>query len=132
MSKTNFERNRILKARYGGGSYTPPATVYCGLFTAGPTVSTGGTEVSGGSYARVAKTNNATNFPDPVAGLTANGTAVTFPTASGAQGTATHFGWFDASTGGNLLDFAPLTTPKVIGIGDTPEFGVGQLTWLET
>lgn len=132
MSKTNFERNRILDVRYGDGAYSPPATVYCGLFSAAPTVSTGGTELAGGSYARVAKINNAANFPDAAAGAKSNGTAVTFPTASGAQGTATHFGWFDAASAGNLLDFAPLTTPKVIGAGDTPEFGVGQLTWTET
>lgn len=132
MSKTNFERNRILDLRYGDGAYTPPATVYCGLFSAAPTVSSGGTELSGGGYARVAKTNNAANFPDAVAGAKSNGTAITFPTASGAQGTATHFGWFDASTGGNLLDFAPLTTSKVIGSGDVAEFAIGQLTWQET
>lgn len=132
MSKTNFERNRILDVRYGDGAYSPPATVYCGLFSAAPTVSTPGTELSGGSYARVAVTNDATNFPDAVAGSKSNGTAITFPTASAPQGTATHFGWFNASSGGNLLDFAPLTTPKLIGTGDTPEFGVGQLVWTET
>lgn len=132
MSKTNYERNRILNSRYGGAAYTPPATVYMGLFTAAPSVSGGGTEISTGSYARVAVTNNSTNFPNAVAGVKSNGAAITFPTASGAQGTATHFGWFDASTSGNLLDFATLTTPKPIGAGDTPEFGVGQLVWTET
>lgn len=132
MSKTNYERNRILNSRYGGDAYSPPATLYCALFSAAPTVSSGGTELSTGSYARVAKTNNDTNFPDAVAGVKSNGTAVTFPAASAPQGTATHFGWFDASTGGNLLDFGTLTTPKIIGTADTPEFGVGQLVWTET
>lgn len=132
MSKTNFERNRQIDHRYGDGAYTPPATVYMGLFSVAPTVSTPGTELAGNGYARVAVTNNATNFPDAVAGAKSNGTQVTFPTASGAVGTATHFGFFDALTGGNLLDFAQLTTSKVYGIGDTPEFGVGQLTFLET
>lgn len=130
--KTNFMRNLILDEMFGAVAWTPPVTLYCALFTVAPTVSTGGTEVTGGSYARVAKTNNLTNFPAAVAGAKSNGTAITFPTASGSQGTATHFGWFDASSGGNLLHFAALTTSKVIGTGDTPEFGIGQLTWLET
>jgi hypothetical protein len=130
--KTNYERNRISDARYGGAAYSPPATLYCGLFSAAPTVSAPGTELSGGSYARVAVTNDLTNFPAMVAGVKSNGTAVTFPTASAPQGTATHFGWFDAASAGHLLDFAPLTTPKVIGSGDTAEFGVGQMVWTET
>ena len=37
------------------------AAIYLALFTAMPSDSGGGTEVSGGSYARVAITNNATN-----------------------------------------------------------------------
>lgn len=132
MSKTNYSRNQILDSRFGGAAYTPPATVYCGLFSVAPTVSTPGTELAGNGYARVAKTNNLTNFPAAAAGAKSNGTAITFPTASGAVGTAIYFGWFDALTVGNLLDFAPLTTSKVYGVGDTPEFGIGQLTFLET
>lgn len=130
--KTNFARNQILDARYGAVAYTPPATVYMALFSAAPTVSTNGTELSTGSYARVAKTNNLTNFPAADAGVKSNATTITFPAASASQGTATHFGWFDSATAGNLLDFAPLTTPKPISSGDVAEWGIGQLVWTET
>lgn len=130
--KTNYERNLILDFVFGDGAYVPPATWYCGLLSAAPTVSTGGTEILAGGYARVAKTKDATNFPDAIAGQKFNGTPVAFPTATGDHPDATHFGWWDALTGGNLRHFAPLTTPKPYNTGDTPEFGVGQMTWLET
>src|SRR5215203_1842690 len=134
MSKTNYERNRVLDGRYGGGTYTKPVTVYCSIFTTLPTVSTGGTETNYSGFARVAKTNNSTNFPNAVAGNKSNGTKVTFAerAAGGGDPTIVGFGWYDADVAGNLLDFAPLTTPKVIGVGDTPEFGIGQLVWQET
>jgi len=130
--KTNYERNRALDSRYGGGTYSKPGTVYIGLFTAAPGVGGGGTEVSGGSYARVAVTNNATSFPNAAAGVKTNGTDWVFAQATAAWGTVTHFGIFDALTSGNLQDFAPLTTPKTIQIGDTPEFVAGQVTFTET
>lgn len=134
MSKTNAERNAILNMMFGdnGLAWSRPATWYLALFTSMPTVSTGGTEVAGGSYARVAVTNNNANFPDPTAGVMANGADFTFVTASAAWGTVVGFGWFDALSGGVLRHFAPLTTPKTVQIGDTPSFTAGQMTFTET
>ena len=132
MSKTNYERNRLLDLRYGDGAYSKPATVYLGLFIAAPTVSAPGTEVSGGSYARAAIPNDAANFPDAVAGAKANGVAVTFAQATALWGSVTHFGLFDAQTGGNLLDFAPVTNPRPVQAADTPSGAIGQLQLLET
>lgn len=51
----------FLDLRYGSGS---PATLYAALLIAIPSGDgTGGTEFTGGTYARIAVTNNATNFP---------------------------------------------------------------------
>ena len=138
--KTNYERKRNLDGRYGGGTYVKAATVYLALFTTLPTALTGGTEVSYTGYARVAKTNNATNFPDTDnTGQKTNGTAIVFPerAAGGSTPEIVGFGWFDAAVGGNLQDFAaiqlgPGETSKPIGVGDTPNWGVGQLVWQET
>ena len=41
---------------FRGVAHTPPATFYVGLFTAAPTDAGGGTEVTGGGYARAAIT----------------------------------------------------------------------------
>lgn len=131
MGKSNYLEDKILDHMLGGGDYARPATVYVALYTSAPTDAGGGTEVSGGSYARAAVTNNATNFPAAASGLKTNGTAITFATASGAWGTATHFGVFDALSGGNLLFWGSLTAPRTITNGDTFSFGIGQLSFTE-
>lgn len=126
MGKTVDEANAVLDFIFGDGSYSPPATWYCGL------LSDADTEVSGGSYARVAKTRNATHFPDAVDGTKSNGTLITFPTLSADIGEATHFGWFDASTAGNLRYTGELAAPLALEIGITPEFAIGEMIWAET
>jgi hypothetical protein len=102
--------------------------VYFALFTSAPNESGGGTECSGGNYSRVSVTNNATNFPASSSGVKANGTAVTFPTASGNWGTVTAFGVFDASTSGNLLYFGSLSASRSVTSGDTARFAAGDFT----
>jgi hypothetical protein len=108
MSKSDYMENKALDGRYGGPDFVRPATVYVGLFTATPSDAGGGTEVSGGAYARVAVTNNSTNFPAAASGSKSNGTAITFPTLTANAGTAVAFGTFDASTAGNLMDWGAL------------------------
>lgn len=130
--KTNFERNRMLDLRYGDGTYTRPATVYVALFIAAPTVAGGGTEVTGGAYARAAVTNDVANFPDAVAGAKSNALPVTFAQATAAWGTVTHAAVFDALTGGNMLDFNALDSPKTVAIGDTPSLPAGSIRLTET
>lgn len=134
MARTNYERNRTLDVRYGGSaSYTKPATVYIALFTSMPTVlGNDGTEVSGGSYARVAVTNNATNFPNASAGSKNNANAITFPQATASWGAVVGIGIYDAATVGNLQDFQPLVTPKTVGNGDVFSLSAGQLTLQST
>lgn len=126
-SFSDYLELEVLDHVFGAATYTPPATIYFSLFTAAPTDAGGGTECTGGSYARVAVTNNATNFPAASAGAKSNGTAITFPTASASWGTAVAMGAHDASTAGNLLGWADLTVSKAVGSGDTPSFAIGEL-----
>ncbi|MCI4463680.1 MAG: hypothetical protein JHC30_05885, partial [Caldisericum sp.] len=112
-------------------TYTPPATVYIALFTVAPTDAGGGTEVSGGGYARVAVANNSTNFPPATNGQKSNGTAIIFPTATADWGTIVAVGIYDAATNGNLLFWANLTTARTVQSGDTAQFAVGALTFTE-
>ncbi len=78
-------------------------------------------EPSGGGYARLTITNNATNFPaaTTVAGVTSkvNGATFTFPTATGSWGTVRHWFLYDNT---NLLYLlhGPLTSPKSVVTGD--------------
>ena len=118
---SNFLETEILDHVFGGNAYTAPATLYLALYTATPSDTGGGTEVSGGSYARqtVAFT---------VTGDTASNTsAVEFPTATANWGTITQVGVFDASTAGNLLAYADLTASKTIESGDVLRVPAGDL-----
>jgi len=114
----------------GGGDYTRPGTVYVALFTAAPSDSGGGTEATGGSYARASVTNNSTNWPGATSGtgVKSNGTAITFTTATGDWGTVTHFAIFDAASGGNMLYWGALTASRTVLNGDTFQFAIGALT----
>ena len=123
---------------------TGPATLYVGLFTAAPSDTGGGTEVSGNAYARVAITSSMTASgwagtqgagttvaSSGTGATTSNNGASNFPTPTpsgwGGGSPVTHFGIFDASSGGNLLWWGALGASKVINVGDTVSIAAGQL-----
>lgn len=139
-SMSDFLENKLTDHVFRGVSYTAPTAIYTALFTAAPSDAGGGTEVSGGSYARVnlapsttnwASTGGATTTTNPSAGTsgtTSNNAAITFPTATANWGTVTHVGIFDASTSGNLLFWGALTSSQVINTGGTFSFAISQLS----
>lgn len=128
MSKSDYLENELLDHVLGGGDYPRPATVYVALYTATPNDAGGGTEASGGSYVRVAVTNNATNWPAAANGSKSNGTAITYAAATADWGTVVAFGLFDALSGGNLLYWGDLSQSRAVNSGDTASFAVGTLT----
>lgn len=128
MSKSDYLENKLLDHQTGKTSYTMPS-VWVGLFTAAPSDAGGGTEVTGGSYAR--KSTAGSDWAAASGGATSNANIITFVTATGAWGTVTHFGLFDASTSGNLLRWADLAVSKAIGTNDIASFPVGSLVLTE-
>lgn len=92
-------------------------TVYLALYTTNPTPNDTGQEVSGGGYVRKAITFTA---PTAEGGKqTIKNTAeIQFPVAESDWGTITHIGIRTAATGGDLISFAPLQTPRTIMAGD--------------
>lgn len=119
----------VRKHIFRTGSFTKPTVLGIALFTAAPSDSGGGTEVSGGSYARVNVAPLDANWSgaSSTSGLTDNVAAITFPTATGSWGTITHVGIFDATTTGNLLFWGALTASKTVGSGDTFSIAIGDL-----
>jgi len=112
------------------GSFTKPAALHVGLFTAAPSDAGGGTEVSGGSYARVARAPLDANWtaPDSTGGVTANAALITFAAPTANWGTVTHFAIFDAASGGNLITWGALSASRIINNNDAaPEFAIGAL-----
>lgn len=122
----------MLNHQMGGPDFTRPATLHLALFTGIPNVNGTGPEVAGAGYGRLAVTNNNTNFPAAASGLKTNGVLLTMASPLGSWGVVTHFGWYDASTAGNLLRFGQLTVPKTIDSGDIVEFQIGELRATET
>lgn len=131
---SDYLESQIIKYWFqnDGTAVAKPATVYVALYTAAPTdASASGTEVSGGSYARVAVTNNSTNWPGPTAnnGTVTNGAAITFPAPTANWGTVVGFAIYDAATVGNELFWGVLSANKTINNGDAaPSFAIGALS----
>jgi len=125
-SFTDYTENLALTYLFTTGSATRPTAWYVGLFTAAPSDTGGGTEVSGSGYARVVTgtisgSGTATTFT--------NAAAIEFAAASGGNwGTIGWAGIFTASTGGTLLAWAPLTTSKAINDGDIFRIPASSLT----
>jgi len=119
---TDFMENKIIDHMLRAQAYTPPATVYVALFTSAPSDAGGGTEVSGGAYARQAVTLDAA-----AGGASSNSADITFPQATADWGTVTHLALMDALTGGNMLMHSPLDASKTVNNGDTFKFNAGDL-----
>lgn len=121
MSLSNTFETSVLTWLMTADAVTRPSAWYVALFTAAPGETGGGTEVSGGSYARTSATFT-------VSGNTAsNSAAIEFATATASWGTVTHAAIFDASTAGNMIAYAALTSSKAIDTGDVLRFPAGDI-----
>lgn len=133
MSKANFLEDAVLNHVLRGVAFpTLGASTHVALFTAAPSDAGGGTEVTGGAYARVAVARATTAWAAPAdnagAQQTSNSAAVTFPNPTANWGTITHFGIYDAATAGNLLYWGAFATSRAINNGDTDvRFAAGTL-----
>jgi hypothetical protein len=131
MAKTNYLEDEIIKHIFRTGSFAKPTVLAVGLFTAAPSDAGGGTEVSGGSYARVQRDPLDANWTATAGGdgETDNAADLVFPTPTANWGTITHFGIFDATSVGNLLYWGALDNSKTVNNGDpAPKFVAGALT----
>jgi len=125
-SFTDYTENLVLTWLFTGSSATRPTAWYVGLFTAAPSDTGGGTEVSGNAYARVATGTMSVSGTSPT--NCTNAAAIEFAAASGGNwGTITHVAIFDASTSGNMLGWAALTTSRTINDGDILRIPAGDL-----
>lgn len=130
---SNYLEAALLDALVNEVAFTSPST-WISLYTSDPTDADSGTEVTGGSYARVRIYENAGGSPDwtlaAVDGIgygVENDDDVTFPTATASWGVVTHFGIHDAATSGNLLYHGALDESKTVGIDDVFKITAGNL-----
>jgi len=121
---SDYLEDKVLEHVFGGNAYSAPSTLYVALYTVAPTDTGGGTEVSGGAYARQSGAFTVSGTNPTTASNTG---AVEYPTATADYGTVVAVGIFDALSSGNLLAYANLTTSKVVSTGDVFRFNTGDL-----
>jgi predicted 2-oxoglutarate/Fe(II)-dependent dioxygenase YbiX len=130
MAGTNsdYTENKAVDHILGTTSWTMPAAVSLALFTVNPNFETGagGTEATGGSYAR-----KAIAFTAASGGATSNSAEKKWTVGTDiAAGTYTGWGVYDAASGGNLLFGDTFSSSKVLtGTGDTLTFAAGAITY---
>jgi len=127
---SDYAEVELRKHIFRTGSFTKPTVLGVALYTAAPGEAGGGTEVSGGSYARVDVPPLDANWSGASAtdGLTDNVAAITYPAPTAAWGLVTDFAILDATTAGNFLIYGTLTASKTVNSSDpAPAFGIGDL-----
>lgn len=113
---------KLLDEVFNNVDYTPPSTVYLALCTTAPTRSSGGTEVTGGSYARQ-PISMASALSTADISSDANITFTSMPTC-----TVTGAKIMDASTSGNMLGYINGLSISVTS-GQNLIIPSGSLTW---
>ena len=117
---SNYLENKVLDHILGTTTYTKPSTVYVALYTVTPSDTGGGTEVTGGSYARQVAT-----FTAASGGATSNVSNIDFNNMPAC--TVVAIGVHDALTSGNLLVWGTLTANKTLDAGDILRIASGDL-----
>lgn len=129
-SKTDALEARLLDHLFKGGAspaLTALSTVYVALYTAVPSDSAAGTEVTGSGYARQAVA--AASWTRTTNSIT-NNVEVAFPAVTGSAYTVVGWAIMDALTVGNQLYWGD-TTSTVMNVGDQARFAASSLTITE-
>lgn len=143
-AKSDYLENKCIDAMLRGQAFPTISNVYIALLTTNDNDADGSkveVPINGSTnYARAPVACSLTNWKstqnDNLAstgssGQTSNSNTITFnaPGTTG-WGSITGFAVYDAPTGGNLLFYGPLTTPKTVNAGDpAPSFAAGTLTY---
>lgn len=137
---TDFAENALVDCLFRGQALGNPATWYLALYTAAPGETGGGTEVTGGSYARPALAATLANMSGTQgagtttassgsSGQTSNNIPITYPAPTANWGTITHFSWMSALSAGNMWLYGGLAVARVISNGDAaPSFAINTLS----
>lgn len=128
---TDYCANKLIDLIFRAQAYTWPSNLYGALYTATPSNAGGGTEVSGGGYARAAIASSLTAWSGTqsagstvassgTSGRMSNNAALTYPAPTGSQGTVAWEGLKDASTAGNLMFWGAIAS-RTISSGGTAQ-----------
>ena len=136
MGMVNSRMSSTLEYWYGARAIpAAPASYWVALSTTTPNSDGSNfTEPAGGlGYTRQQYDNISGNFTTASLGtgpnqqVVRNVNAVAFDQASGSWGTITHWGLYDAASGGNVVDFGPLTTARNVQAGEQWSFAQNEM-----
>ena len=131
---SNYLENALIDHIFRTATFSKPAGLWIAAYTVAPSDTGGGTEVTGGAYARVnygAPADAKWAAPSSGNGTTSNLSAITFPTPTADWGTLVALGVLDASTAGNLLIYGALSVSKTVHNGDAaPSFAIGACKFI--
>lgn len=116
---TNFLEQEIGDELFRAVAFASPDT-YLALYTVMPGEAGGGTEVTGGAYARQLVENDGATTPywnTYAAGIYDNNGEIAFPQASAGWGTCVGMTLMSAVTAGNFLIWGPLGSAHQIFVG---------------
>lgn len=120
-SMTDFLEGKVIDHLLRGQAYTVPTTIYLALCTSATDDAGGGTEVTGGSYARQPITLAASGGT----GTTTSTSDCVFTNMPGV--TVTHGKIMDAVSGGNALMHGALVASKNVPLGEALTIAAGDI-----
>lgn len=132
MALGNLGEYDVLNYIFGNVSIPQRATLYVALGSGSPEEDGSDKhELSGGGYERV-KITGVTKFSAASAGTIVTASTITFPTATAAWETATHFfiatGSTVCDTTDSILAHGELEHSKIVQTDDIASFQAGELT----
>ena len=141
LGLSDYAENKVADVLFRNTAFSEstPASYYVFMSSTACSDSATGTELSGGSYARVGVTRATTSWKGThgtttgassgTNGTISNAAAITFPAATADWTAATHWGLIDSSSGaGNIIVCAALTAPRTITTGATASFAIDAMT----
>lgn len=121
---SDYLANKLLDHFFGGSTFSQPGAYYLAFSTADMLADNSGlAEPSGNGYART----QITAWAAASGGQKTNSADVQFPQATGAWGSLTHGGVYDASSGGNLLWGHSISNPQSPVSPNAPKVASGQI-----
>ena len=119
-------QDALLDELIGGGAFSDSGDFYLALYTVAPTEAGGGTEVSGGSYARVT-VDETTDFAVSSGGSKVNSDDLTFPTCSASWEAVVAWALHDHATNDSVVVWGLLSEEVDIDTTDVAIFTAGSL-----
>lgn len=139
---SDYSENKIIDHVFRGLAFSEsvPASYYVALYTSPCSDAGAGSEVSGGSYARVSVVRGSSTWKGThgsiagassgVNGTITNASYITFPGATADWGAVSWWGIVDSAVlgSGNLIFCAPLAAARTITNGAMVSFPAGSLS----